>query len=108
MILFLLLRRIRPQTRIVVGSMITAAGLVLVAVAAAVAACLLIHGAALAVIGAVMWISGLVSKRRAQPASEGACERPAGQRDERCGSRQRPLTITPRASRARQGRAWLA
>ena len=71
MILFLLLRRIRPQTRIVVGSVITAAGLVLVAVAAAVAAGLLIHGAALAVIGAVMWISGLVSKRRAQPASEG-------------------------------------
>ncbi len=71
MILFLLLRRLRPQTRIVVGSVITAAGLVLVAVAAAVAAGLLIHGAALAVIGAVMWISGLVSKRRAQPASEG-------------------------------------
>ena len=38
MILFMLLRRIRPQTRIVVGSVITAAGLVLVAVAAAVAA----------------------------------------------------------------------
>lgn len=71
MILFLLLRRLRPQTRIVVGSVITAAGLVLVAVAAAVAVGLLIHGAALAVIGAVMWISGLVSKRRAQPASEG-------------------------------------
>ena len=51
--------------------MITAAGLVLVAIAAAVAAGLLIHGAALTVIGAVMWISGLVSKRRAQPASEG-------------------------------------
>ena len=83
MILFLLLRRIRPQTRIVVGSVITAAGLVLVAVAAAVAAGLLIHGAALALIGAVMWISGLVSKRRAQPA-----QRPADQRDERCGSRQ--------------------
>ena len=71
MILFLLLRRLRPQTRIVVGSVITAAGLVLVAVAAAVAAGLLIHGAALTVIGAVIWISGLVSKRRAQPASEG-------------------------------------
>lgn len=70
MILFLLLRRLRPQTRIVVGSVITAAGLVLVAVAAAMAVGLLIHGAALAVIGAVMWISGLVSKRRAQPASE--------------------------------------
>lgn len=70
MILFLLLRRLRPQTRIVVGSVITAAGLVLVAVAAAVAVGLLIHGAALAVIGAVMWISGLVSKRRAQAASE--------------------------------------
>ena len=80
MILFLLLRRIRPQTRIVVGSMITAAGLVLVAVAAAVAAGLLIHGAALAVIGAVMWISGLVSKRRAQPASEGpASAQPASE-----------------------------
>ena len=70
MILFMLLRRIRPQTRIVAGSVITAAGLVLVAVAAAMAAGLLIHGAALAVIGAVMWISGLVSKRHAQPASE--------------------------------------
>lgn len=70
MILFLLLRRLSPQTRIVVGSVITAAGLVLVAVAAAMAVGLLIHGAALAVIGAVMWISGLVSKRRAQPASE--------------------------------------
>lgn len=80
MILFLLLRRIRPQTRIVVGSVITAAGLVLVAVAAAVAAGLLIHGAALAVIGAVMWISGLVSKRRAQPASEGpASAQPASE-----------------------------
>ena len=78
MILFMLLRRIRPQTRIVVGSVITVAGLVLVAVAVAVAAGLLIHGAALALIGAVMWISGLVSKRRAQPASA----------DERCGSRQ--------------------
>ncbi len=80
MILFLLLRRIRPQTRIVVGSVITAAGLVLVAVAAAVAAGLLIHGVALAVIGAVMWISGLVSKRRAQPASEGpASAQPASE-----------------------------
>lgn len=80
MILFLLLRRLRPQTRIVVGSVITAAGLVLVAVAAAVAAGLLIHGAALAVIGAVMWISGLVSKRRAQPASEGPTSaRPASE-----------------------------
>jgi len=80
MILFLLLRRIRPQTRIVVGSVITAAGLVLVAVAAAVAAGLLIHGAALAVIGTVMWISGLVSKRRAQPASEGpASAQPASE-----------------------------
>ena len=80
MILFLLLRRLRPQTRIVVGSVITAAGLVLVAVAAAVAVGLLIHGAALAVIGAVMWISGLVSKRRAQPASEGqASAQPASE-----------------------------
>ena len=80
MILFLLLRRLRPQTRIVVGSVITAAGLVLVAVAAAVAVGLLIHGAALAVIGAVMWISSLVSKRRAQPASEGpASAQPASE-----------------------------
>ena len=80
MILFLLLRRLRPQTRIVVGSVITAAGLVLVAVAAAVAVGLLIHGAALAVIGAVMWISGLVSKRRAQPPSEGpASAQPASE-----------------------------
>ena len=80
MILFLLLRRLRPQTRIVVGSVITAAGLVLVAVAAAVAVGLLIHGAALAVIGTVMWISGLVSKRRAQPASEGpASAQPASE-----------------------------
>ena len=80
MILFLLLRRIRPQTRIVVGSVITAAGLVLVAVAAAMAVGLLIHGAALAVIGTVMWISGLVSKRRAQPASEGpASAQPASE-----------------------------
>ena len=80
MILFLLLRRLRPQTRIVVGSVITAAGLVLVAVAAAVAVGLLIHGAALAVIGTVMWISGLVSKRRAQPASEGpASTQPASE-----------------------------
>ena len=80
MILLLLLRRIRPQTRIIAGSVITAAGLVLVAVAAAVAAGLLIHGAALALIGAVMWISGLVSKRHAQPASEGpASARPASE-----------------------------
>lgn len=80
MILFLLLLRLRPQTRIVVGSVIMAAGLVLVAVAAAVAVGLLIHGAALAVIGAVMWISGLVSKRRAQPAGEGpASAQPASE-----------------------------
>ena len=80
MILFMLLRRLSPQTRIVAGSVITAAGLVLVAVAAAVAAGLLIHGAALAVIGAVMWISGLVGKRRARPASEGpASAQPASE-----------------------------
>ena len=79
MILFLLLRRLRPQTRIVVGSVITAAGLVLVAVAAAVAAGLLIHGAALAVIGAVMWISGLVYKRRARRPARGRRAPPASE-----------------------------
>jgi drug/metabolite transporter (DMT)-like permease len=67
MILFLLLRRLSPRTRIISGSAVVAAGLVLAAVAAAVANGLLVHGVALAAIGAVMVTSGIVSQRRAQP-----------------------------------------
>jgi drug/metabolite transporter (DMT)-like permease len=71
MILFLLLRRLSPRTRILVGSLIVAAGVALTAVSIAVAAGLLVHGVALAVIGAVMWTSGMVAKRRAaQPAAQ--------------------------------------
>jgi hypothetical protein len=68
MILFLLLRRLCPRTRIIAGSAVVAAGVVLAAVAAAMATGLIVHGVALAVIGAVMLTSGLVGKHRAQPA----------------------------------------
>jgi hydrogenase-4 membrane subunit HyfE len=70
MILFMLLRRLSPRTRIIVGVVTAAAGLVLAAVAAAVAAGLIVHGVALAVIGAVIWISGIVAKRRARLAGQ--------------------------------------
>jgi drug/metabolite transporter (DMT)-like permease len=66
MLIFLLLRRLSPRSRIVTGLVLVAAGLALVVISAAVAAGLLIHGVGLTVIGAVLYTSAVVSRRRAR------------------------------------------
>jgi drug/metabolite transporter (DMT)-like permease len=68
MLIFLLLRRLSPRSRTIVGLVLVAAGLALVTISAAIAAGLLIHGLALFVIGGALYTSTLVSRRRAQPA----------------------------------------
>jgi membrane-bound ClpP family serine protease len=65
---FLLLRRLSPRARFITGVVLVAAGLVVIAVSAVVAG-LLIHGIALAVIGAAMCVSGRPARAAAdQPA----------------------------------------
>jgi uncharacterized membrane protein HdeD (DUF308 family) len=72
--IFLLLRRLGPRARLITGVVLVVAGLVVVAVSVAVAAGLLIHGVALAVIGAAMCVPRRVARRRRESPRPG----PAG------------------------------
>jgi hypothetical protein len=64
MLLLLLVRRLSPRNRAIVGSLFVAGGLALVAVTG-LAVGMLIHAAVLAVIGAVLCTSAVVGRRRA-------------------------------------------
>lgn len=65
MILLLLVRRLSPRNRAIVGLVLVAAGLALIVVSSlAVAA--LIHGGLLAVFGAVLCVSAANSRRQAR------------------------------------------
>ena len=72
MFIFLLLRRLSPRRRAILGVALMTAGLALAGVSAALSAGLLIHGIALIVIGAVMCTSAVVSARRARRADQPA------------------------------------
>lgn len=62
--ILLFLRRLSPRTRLIIGVVLVAAGLALTALSAVYPG-LLNHAIATAVIGAVMCVSGAVSRRRA-------------------------------------------
>lgn len=70
MILFLLLLRVSPRVRAIAASLLVAAGLVLIVISAAVAAGLLIHGIVAIAVGAVLFASVVVSRRRARLARQ--------------------------------------
>ena len=65
MLLFLLLRRLSPRARTIVGVLVMAAGLAIAAVSEALSVGLLAHGIALFVIGAVVCANAVVNRRRA-------------------------------------------
>lgn len=67
--ILLLLGRLSPRARLVTGVVVMVAGLALVALSA-VYPRLLSHAIALAVIGAVMYLSGAVGRRRARRAAD--------------------------------------
>jgi drug/metabolite transporter (DMT)-like permease len=69
MLLFLLLRRLSPRTATVVGVVLVAVGLALIAMSAVLSAGLLVHGIALVVVGAVVGASAVVNRRRASAAT---------------------------------------
>jgi len=70
--LFLLLRRLNPRAAKVTGVVLAATGVALVILSFAVAAGLLSHGIALAVIGAIFWASPAIGRLRARSAASSA------------------------------------
>jgi len=76
MIILLLIRRLSPRARTITGVMLVAAGLAFVGVSVTFAAGLLGHGIALTVIGAVLWTSAIVTRRRARLAHRPPVQRP--------------------------------
>jgi drug/metabolite transporter (DMT)-like permease len=76
MIILLLIRRLSPRTRTITGAVLTAAGMVLVGVSVTLAAGLLVHGIVLIVIGAVLWTSAVVTRRRARLANQSLAKQP--------------------------------
>ena len=63
-ILLPLLRKLSVRTRVLVGSVLTGAGLVVIVIALVVAPGILIHGAVAAVVGLVFLASAWSSRRR--------------------------------------------
>ncbi|MEV0646231.1 hypothetical protein AB0I28_13300 [Phytomonospora sp. NPDC050363] len=80
MFVLLLLGRIEPRRRVLAGASFTVAGLAWTVVALAVAPGFAVHGLVTAVTGAVLWISGVIGRRRARPDGEVT---PAGHGDGR-------------------------
>ncbi|MGW5361421.1 hypothetical protein [Actinopolymorpha pittospori] len=66
--ILLFLRRLSPRTRLIIGVVLVAAGLALTALSVVYPG-LLNHAIATAVTGAVMCVSGAVSRRRARRAA---------------------------------------
>lgn len=60
MLILLLIRRLSPRTRVIVGAVVIAAGAVLTAVAVAAVHALLIHGIILMAVGAVVAASARI------------------------------------------------
>jgi drug/metabolite transporter (DMT)-like permease len=80
MIILLLIRRLSPRARTITGVVLAAAGLALIGVSVTLAAGLLVHGIALTVIGAVLWTSAIVTRRRARLANQPLAQQPLAQR----------------------------
>jgi drug/metabolite transporter (DMT)-like permease len=76
MIILLLIRRLSPRTRTIVGAVLVVAGLTLVGVSVTLAAGLLVHGILLTVIGAALWTSAVVTRRRARLADRSLARQP--------------------------------
>jgi drug/metabolite transporter (DMT)-like permease len=80
MIILLLIRHLSPRARTITGVVLAAAGLALVGLSVTLAAGLLVHGIALTVIGAVLWTSAIVTRRRARLASQAQAQQSLAQR----------------------------
>jgi len=76
MIILLLIRRLSPRTRTITGAVLVAAGLALVGVSVTLAPGLLVHGIVLIVVGAVLWTSAVVTRRRARLANQSLAQQP--------------------------------
>ncbi|GIG68411.1 hypothetical protein [Phytomonospora endophytica] len=66
MFVLLLLGKLSPRRRVVSGVTCALAGILWIAVSAVAAPGLLVHGVVLAAVGAILWISGAVARRRAR------------------------------------------